>query len=184
MNYRLVESERTKADGSYWDNSNGRNHVIYKIISLSGCHFSLSLHYLFSYSLRILSTLLPLSLSLSQGNQWEPVTVCEQRHYSGDSLCPMKHKNPETAELIESGGVKVSVSSRTEQQRMWLKASELHTKSHIDAQTTPELCVPFGLSYFCERASSCQEQTKHKRNTLQRAVNYIYMSFLFVVGIS
>lgn len=56
----------------------------------------------------------------SQGNQWEPVTVCEQRHYSGDSMCPMRHKNLETAELIESGGVRVSVSSRAEQRRMWL----------------------------------------------------------------
>lgn len=28
MNYRPVESEKTKADGSYWDNSTGKKHVI------------------------------------------------------------------------------------------------------------------------------------------------------------
>lgn len=28
---------------------------------------------------------------LSRGNQWEAVTLCGQRHYSDDSLPPIKH---------------------------------------------------------------------------------------------
>ena len=42
-------------------------------------------------------------------------------------------KNPETAELIESGRVKVSVSSRAGQQRMWLKDLN-SSQSHINTE--------------------------------------------------
>lgn len=117
---------------------------------------------------------------LSQGNQWEPVTLCEQRHYSDDSRCPIKHKNiRRLAELIESGRPKLSVSSRTRQRRMWLKGLN-SSKSH--KQKFPRPSVPFGPSYFCERGSSRHEKTKHKRNTLRRAVNYICMLISLCCG--
>lgn len=160
--------------------------TIITIIALSGCHFSLVLPFSLRLSSHHLFLILCVSLPspllpFSQGNQWEPVTACEQRHYSGDSVCPIKHKNPETAGLIESGGVKVSVSSRTEQQRMCLKDVN-SSQSHINTQKMPGCCVPFGLNYFCERDSSRYDKTKHKRNTLQRAVNCIYMFISLCCG--
>lgn len=130
MSYRLVESEKTKSRWFILGLFNGTNHVIYNHHGncsvwlpplLSQPLFCSSSSSLFessslSYSLRI--TPCPPLLPFSQGNQCEPVTVCEQRHYSGDSVCPVKHKkNLETAELIESGRAKVSVSSRTERRR-------------------------------------------------------------------
>lgn len=94
MNYRLVESEKGKPDGWYWDNSMRKTMQfiisIKMLIVLSGRHFSLFASSL-SYSLCISPS--PL-LTLSQGNQWEPVTLSEQRHYSGDSVWPIKQKKP------------------------------------------------------------------------------------------
>lgn len=82
MNYLLAESEKTKADGSYWDNSARKKKATStnRHISPCDCRFSPR-----SYSLCCLS------LPFSRGNQWEAVTLCGQRHYSDDSLSPIKN---------------------------------------------------------------------------------------------
>lgn len=87
MSYRPVESEKTKADGSYM----GFTVTVIISVWLPLCsHPPLDSFFTFlSYSLSMAPGPLP---PPARGNQWEPVTVCEQRHYSGDSVCPIKHK--------------------------------------------------------------------------------------------
>lgn len=53
------------------------------------------------------------------------------------TACVLLRKKDTSAELIESGGVQVSVSSRTEQQQG-------PEQSHINTQRLPGLCVFFG----------------------------------------
>lgn len=162
MNYHRVESEKTKT--IQWE-----NHVVYDDQDNCSAWPPLFPHFLFTSSLSYSRCLCP-GLPFSQGNQWEPVRLWEQRHYSANS-----RKKTGTAELIESGRAKVSGSSRTEQQRMWLKGLN-SSQSHTNTQRMAGLCVPFGPSYFFVKGgSSCQERTKHKQNIRQWAVNYICM---------
>lgn len=94
-NYGLVESEKTKADSSYWSNSKDKK-------PCSWNHHDSPSVWLPLFSRGLVSSASSLShrspahpLHLSQDNQWEPVTVWEHGHYSGDSVCPIKHKNPQ-----------------------------------------------------------------------------------------
>lgn len=91
-------------------------------------------------------------------------------------------KNPEAAKPSGSGGVKISrVQELGSRECVCLNERIWTPHCHINPHTILELCTPFGLSYFSERGSLCQDKTEHKRSSVQWAVGYIYMLVSLVV---